>query len=622
VTETQGKPGSVTGGPPAGKPARTRRLDPRLKMALQALISLVLLAFIFWFVFRQFADLSSVLEVLRTLTLTEVLVLAAIALWNLFTYWVVLVIATPGLTVPQAAVLTQTTTAVANTVPAGGAVSVGLTYSMMSSWGFSKSRTTLSVVVTGIWNNFLKLGLPIVALAIVLMQGQSGGGRMIAALAGLAGLVGAIVLFALVLRSEEFARKTGLVTQRWASALLRIFHRGPAQGWDIAVTTWRSRVIGLVRYRWLQLTLSVVVSHLSLYAVLLVCLRVMDVSASDVGWAQVLLVFAFARLVTAIPLTPGGVGVVELALIAGLTSAGGEAANVVAGVLLFRLLTYVLPIVLGAGTYVFWRRNHSWRNSAPPLDLAMARERRTHSSAPVYRRWLDVGWLVGGFALFALSGALAAAGLMGWEDGLFSAVNGLPDALMPFVWPFMQYGVFLTIPVLSLVALFLRRVRLAVAMAISGVGVYFLARVVKELVQRGRPEALVDNVVARETFASGSLGFPSGHTAVAGALTVVVTPYLRGRWKLIPVALLATVFLGRMYVAAHLPLDLIGGAALGFAAGGIANLLVGVPDQSKSAANVEDEAARSSSRDTENSPSTTTLAPPTAPRRAAGEPSS
>lgn len=193
------------------------------------------------------------------------------------------------------------------------------------------------------------------------------------------------------------------------------------------------------------------------------------------------------------------------------------------------------------------------------------------------RRWLDVGWLVGGLALFVLSGALAADGLVGGEGAVFLAINGLPDALMPVVWPFMQYGVFLTIPVLCLVALVLRRVRLAVAMAIAGVGVYFLARVVKELVSRGRPDELLDGVIERETFAAGSLGFPSGHAAVAGALTVVVTPYLRGRWKAVPAALLVIVLLGRMYVAAHVPLDLIGGAALGFAAGGLANLLVGTP---------------------------------------------
>jgi putative heme transporter len=63
--------------------------------------------------------------------------------------------------------------------------------------------------------------------------------------------------------------------------------------------------------------------------------------------------------------------VVELALIEGLTRAGGDDAPVVVAVLLFRLLTYVLPIALGLGTYIVWRRNRSWLDSAPPLPWSL-----------------------------------------------------------------------------------------------------------------------------------------------------------------------------------------------------------------------------------------------------------
>jgi uncharacterized protein (TIRG00374 family) len=100
----------------------------------------------------------------------------------------------------------------------------------------------------------------------------------------------------------------------------------------------------------------------------------MGVSESDVSWAQVLAAFAFARLLTAIPLTPGGVGIIELALITALTDAGGDDAEVVAAVLIFRLLTYVAPIVVGGLTYIYWRRSSAWRDSAPPMpaDLAPA----------------------------------------------------------------------------------------------------------------------------------------------------------------------------------------------------------------------------------------------------------
>jgi len=357
--------------PATGAFARGRR-NPRVKRALQLAVSVVLVGGIFWFVLGQFSDLSSVWDAMQTLTWREIAVLVILTAWNLVTYWIVVVLATPGLTMPQAAVLTQTTTAVSNALPAGGAIGVGLTYSMLSSWGFSKSRSTLSVLVTGIWNNFVKLGTPVVALAVLAIQGESGAGSMLAALVGLAGLVAAIVIFALVLRGEPFARKLGLVSQRIATRLRSLFRKGPATGWDLAVVKFRSRVLGLVRHRWLGLTAATIVSHLSLYAVLLAALRTMGVSEQEVGWAQVLAAFAFARLATAIPLTPGGVGVVELALIGGITAAGGARAPVVASVLVFRLLTYVLPIVLGGLTYLYWRANHSWRDSAPPMPESLA----------------------------------------------------------------------------------------------------------------------------------------------------------------------------------------------------------------------------------------------------------
>ncbi len=347
------------------------RLTDRGKEIVQVAISVVLLVLIFRYVFRQFADLSTVWDVIQTLNWREMAVLVLATAWSLFTAWIVVVLATPGLTYPQAAVMTQSTTAVANSVPVGGLVAVGLTYAMLTTWGFSKARSTVSVIVTGIWNNFVKLAAPILALALLAIEGRPEGGRVAAAIAGAAGLMGAIVLFALILRSETFAAKVGIVTGRWASAVLRFVGRRPVMGWDRAMVKFRRQVIGVVQHRWVPLTLATLLSHTSLYLVLLVSLRVLGVSDDDVGWAQVLVVFAFARLLTAIPLTPGGVGVVELALIEGLTRAGGDDPKVVAAVLLFRLLTYVLPIALGLGAYVFWRRNRSWRDSAPPLPWSL-----------------------------------------------------------------------------------------------------------------------------------------------------------------------------------------------------------------------------------------------------------
>ena len=98
---------------------------------------------------------------------------------------------------------------------------------------------------------------------------------------------------------------------------------------------------------------------------LLLALRHLGVGDAEVGWAEVLAVFAFARLATAIPFTPGGAGLVEAVLIGGLVAAGGAKAQVVAAVLVYRALTWLLPIPLGVGCYLWWRRQSRVASPTP-----------------------------------------------------------------------------------------------------------------------------------------------------------------------------------------------------------------------------------------------------------------
>jgi uncharacterized protein (TIRG00374 family) len=229
----------------------------------------------------------------------------------------------------------------------------------------------VSLLVSGLWNNFVKLGMPVLALALLAFQGNANESGIVAGVFGIGALVVAVVVFALILRSEEFARLVGDGVGRLLNRPRALLHRPPAEGWGHATAKFRGRVVGLVRRSWVWLTVSTVVGHLSLYLVLLVTLRDVGVSNDEVSWIEVLAVFAFVRLLTAIPLTPGGLGIVELGLIGGLTTAGGEKPQVVAAVLVYRVLTYVVPILFGVLTYVYWRRNRSWLNSAPPLDQAL-----------------------------------------------------------------------------------------------------------------------------------------------------------------------------------------------------------------------------------------------------------
>lgn len=185
--------------------------------------------------------------------------------------------------------------------------------------------------------------------------------------------------------------------------------------------------------------------------------------------------------------------------------------------------------------------------------------------------------MVAGATVLVASALLAERGVYGWEVAIFQAVNGLPGSLRPLLWVLNQYGTAITIPVATVVALAFRRWVLAAALAMSGVTVYVLAKVIKGYVGRGRPSALVESVVEREPFSPESLGYPSGHAAVAWAITIIVLAFMGRPWRRVAIVLAIVVPVVRMYVAAHLPLDLIGGAALGVFVASAVSLVLRVP---------------------------------------------
>jgi putative heme transporter len=346
----------------ANTDAPTPRKRSPFKRVLQAVFSVVVVVAIFAFAIPKIADYSAVLDTLVELSWIELASLVAATVLNLVTYWLQNMAALPGLGIGQAAVVTQTTTSVANTLPAGGAVAVGLSFSMLRSWGFDNTAITLYVGITGIWNVFMKLGLPILSLALLAIAGQATAALIVASLIGLAVLSVAVALFALTLWRETFARRIGDGLGRLVSRVRGWFHKPPVTSWGDQAADFRRRTIAFLGSRWIWLTVTTVASHLALWVVLLLCLRHVGISADEVSTLQTLAVFAFGRLLGALPITPGGLGVIELGYIGGLVAAGGNEAQVVAAVLLFRVLTYGVQIPLGAFTYMIWRVKSSWRS--------------------------------------------------------------------------------------------------------------------------------------------------------------------------------------------------------------------------------------------------------------------
>lgn len=179
--------------------------------------------------------------------------------------------------------------------------------------------------------------------------------------------------------------------------------------------------------------------------------------------------------------------------------------------------------------------------------------------------------LATGAAVFAITWREAAAEeLPAWEEPTFNAVNRLPEGGR-LIWPVMQFGSFAAIPVVTVA---IDRItgdrRFAGSVGAAGLAAYLGAKVVKKRVGRGRPGDVFVEINRRED-ASG-FGYPSGHAAEAAAMATVIATRLPLAWQWLPVALVASVSAGRIYFGAHLPHDVIGGAAMGTLLGGTVNL--------------------------------------------------
>lgn len=190
-------------------------------------------------------------------------------------------------------------------------------------------------------------------------------------------------------------------------------------------------------------------------------------------------------------------------------------------------------------------------------------------------------------ALAAAAGLVVlAAGVMAvrdgavpaWERSAFEAVNGLPAWLYPLLWPFQQLGVVIWGPVLALGAAIARRYRLAWALVAATIAKLVLERVVKAAVTRERPGTSIgpDAELRGDVDVAGE-SFVSGHAVMVAAIACLVVPYVPRRWRPLAWVLVAVVMVGRVYVGAHNPLDVVCGAALGVAIGSCLNLAFGVP---------------------------------------------
>ena len=341
-----------------GTAAPRRRLTKTHKRLLGAGGTIAVAVAVFAFVLPRIADYRDVFDVLRGLDWQDWVLLAAAVVLNLSTFAPPWMAALPGLGFRQAIVLTQASTALSIVSPAGAAVGMAGSFSMLRSWGFDRRSVGLAVAIAGVWNQLLNFAFPLVALALLTAAGEVHRGLTIAALIGTVVLALVIAGFALGLWKERWARRFGDLAAHWVGRTKRLVRMGPV-GWrGEGFVQFRRQALGLLRRRWHVITVATLAGNLTVFVLLVVCLHVVGVTSSEVTVVEAFAAWALVRILGALPLTPAGVGIVEVGLTGALVAFGAPNAEAVAATLLYRALSVLPTLVLGLAAAATWRTHH------------------------------------------------------------------------------------------------------------------------------------------------------------------------------------------------------------------------------------------------------------------------
>ena len=345
-------------------PDRPRGVIRRL---VSGVLSYGVVVLALWYLFSHLHNTSQSSNALALITWWQVVVMVVLGVVNLATNWPPIAIALPGLRIREAAVTNTASAALSNTVPEGGAVATGLNFAMLRSWGFTLADITSEVVVTGTWSQMTKYILLAISLTLVAIQGTAPPGAGWIALGLVVIVVVAVVILGMILRSQRFALKVGAWSDRVLRWLAHLIRRANVPDLSTEVPKFRALMVGLLGWCWKRLTAFMLVSQLTAAFVLGVSCRLQGLDESTISWAMILTAFGAATFAALLIPTPGGLGVVEIVLVAVLGYGLPQSAQpaVIAAVLLYRLATFLVPVPIGLVTYLYWRKSKAWRR---PVD--------------------------------------------------------------------------------------------------------------------------------------------------------------------------------------------------------------------------------------------------------------
>ena len=341
---------------------------PWWKQAISIGITLVVLVAVFGFVLPKLADYRSIAGYIGSISPIEWTLLGIASIAFLFAYPVVLEQVMRTLRLREGFTNHMTGTAITNSVPSGGALALPVNYTMYMSWGFTPESISAALLAAGVWDWFGRISLPVLAVVSVAILGDAVWWMWIVSVVGVLAVTVMVVVLVRILGREDAARRISQRIDRIGSSLFgRIKRNKP----DIesAVMRFRKDLNSIVRTRALRLTAATVFNHVAMATLFTLSVYAVGVTRDQIPIPWVVLAFALGRFLVMIPVSPGGLGLVDLGWI-GLLTLGWQTTNpglpvdndiIAAGVLLFRGLSLLPPIPIGMASWLFWRANKGWR---------------------------------------------------------------------------------------------------------------------------------------------------------------------------------------------------------------------------------------------------------------------
>lgn len=349
--------GNPTAAPDPGRPKRW-------KQVVAGLVTLAVLAVVFLRIFPQFANYSDAWASIQEMSVVSLLLLSLATVANILIYVLPYQAALPGLAYGRAFIVRQTSFMISNAVPLGGAFGLGVQYAMLSGYGVDAAVATSAIGVTSVWNLLVTLALPVFGLIAMVLTGEATSGAVLGAIGATVALVLMVGVLTLVLRSEAWATRIGGLGD---SVLRRVRPRSDPGSVTAGVMRFRDQTVDVVQDRWGLLSVTNLAQQLAQFAVLAVAVYGLGGSATGVNVLEVFAAFALARLASFIPITPGGLGTVDAALVALLAAFGMSNSEALAANLLWRAATFIPQVVIGIVTFVIWRVQ-SGRRQGPRVE--------------------------------------------------------------------------------------------------------------------------------------------------------------------------------------------------------------------------------------------------------------